>query len=141
MKLNPFKFTICISLFLLLYGCTDRKEMDCSMLQNGVFKLVSMSNQKEYIITRTSTCQVERNFGTNNDLKFDIKWTSPCDYILFNGRKISGNRKYKTNKTDTIYCRIINVDGNTHEVLTYKYNEVKQHRFKLQKVKVISKRL
>jgi hypothetical protein len=136
MNLHSFRSPLCILLFLLSFGCSDVKTVDCSTLKEGVFKLVSASDEKEIIITRSPSYQIERKFGTNNALKFDIKWTSVCDYILYNGRKISGEGIYKAKSPDTTYCQIINVNGNKHEVLTYKYNEVKQHKYTLTKVKI-----
>lgn len=140
MKVQHFSIPGCFLILLLFINCSDTKTINCTSLRDGIFKFNSPDSVRQFIVTRRGKSQVERKFGTNHAIKYDIKWTSDCNYKLFNGRKISGKGTYMGTNLDTTYCEIISVTGNTHEVITYRSNEVRQRRYIFNKVHILSKR-
>ncbi|MER2996922.1 hypothetical protein [Pontibacter populi] len=107
-----------ISLIMLsLYSFCFAKENNCKDFKKGTFELNSVDGST-HIITRTKNKQIERVGRTGSIFEFDIKWRDDCSYILYNRKMIKGVDEFSEYKIDTLYNKVIGVDGKNFKVLT-----------------------
>ncbi|AFL81015.1 hypothetical protein Aeqsu_1526 [Aequorivita sublithincola DSM 14238] len=70
-------------LFILLTSFyTVSAQNDCEKFKNGTFKMSDTALNFACTITRNDSIQVEKVEGTDEESKFKVVWTNPCEYTL-----------------------------------------------------------
>ena len=103
-------------LLLTLLTCKLKPE-GCLNLKNGTFQLLS-EDGTTHIITRSEGTQSENVVELGLVSEYDILWSDNCEYKLFNRRVVLGTDRFPDMKIDTLYCEIIEIDGNVHTTET-----------------------
>jgi len=114
----------CGSCKLLLNQKDNRYGLiECSEIKKGTFNLDSLngnvSYKNSYKIVRTKNKQTEYIKNNETICKYDIRWTSPCSYILFNRKLIKGKNTWSVESSaDTVFNEIIYVNKNRHKLIS-----------------------
>ncbi|MEP3387337.1 MAG: hypothetical protein ABJO02_04060 [Reichenbachiella sp.] len=86
-------------------------------MKNGKFQLLS-GDGTVHIINRTEKTQSEKIIESGLVSVFDILWSNNCEYKLFNRRVMEGTDRFPDMKIDTLYCKIIDINGAFHTTET-----------------------
>jgi hypothetical protein len=109
---------VIILLFLPFLCQCQSTNIDCKDIKEGLFKIESVDGSLHTIL-RTKNKQTENVGKTGLVSQFDLKWTSDCSYILSNRKVVKGiDNLHPDFKIDTIYNEIIEVNRNSHRVIT-----------------------
>ncbi|MDQ3046421.1 MAG: hypothetical protein M3R27_02655 [Bacteroidota bacterium] len=94
----------------LIAGCDPNDK--CGKFREGEFsyKEAPFSNIK---ITRTKTEQTEHETKTGLKVRYDIKWTSDCEYELI--QTWSNDSAFSLNNGSMIKTKIKNIEGDMYD--------------------------
>ncbi|TDR25831.1 hypothetical protein [Flavobacterium cheniae] len=120
-------FLILIS--FLIISC----EKDCKNLKIGTFELKGIDGTIHTIV-RNEIYQTEYLNDSNIVVQYNIKWTSPCSYEIYN-RKVLSNLDFNIEHQDTIRFEITEINGNVHKIIS-KFKDIDEvYENSLQKIK------
>lgn len=120
-------FLMLISLFII--SC----EKDCENLKIGTFELKGLDGTIHTIV-RNESYQTEYLNDSNIVVQYNIKWTSPCSYEIYN-RKVLSDLDFNIEHRDTIRFEITEINGNVHKIIS-KFKDIDEvYENSLQKIK------
>ena len=80
---------------------------ECENIKNGKFSTENTDGSVT-IITRTGNKQIE-NFNNVRISEFEVKWTSECEYLLFNRKVIKGIDPCSEINIDTLRIKVVKI--------------------------------
>ena len=97
-----------ILVLLIVYILTLPLQIrECENIKNGKFSTENTDGSGT-IITRTGNKQIE-NFNNVRISEFEVKWTSECEYLLFNRRVIKGIDPWLGINGDTLRIKVVKI--------------------------------
>ena len=65
-----------------LFSVSCPKKTTCQSFRVGKFKLSDKKYNKEYLIVRNDSIQIETDVETGKVSKYKVEWESDCKYVL-----------------------------------------------------------
>ena len=98
-----------ILVLLIVYILTLPLQIgECKNIKNGKFSTENPDGSVT-IITRTGNKQIE-NFNNGGRIsEFEVKWTSECEYLLFNRKVIKGTNPCSEINIDTLRIKVVKI--------------------------------
>ena len=85
------RLIVIFSLLFIFFSCSERKVSGCAKFLTGSYYFFKKPERTRIVIERDSSNQTEYNPITDTITGYQIKWTSKCEYEVFN--------TYRTKKT------------------------------------------
>jgi hypothetical protein len=99
-----------IGMGILFLSCNQKP--DCKSFKIGKFELVDTVSNRRFVIERNDSIQFEYSSQSKDTTKFQVTWTSDCEYYL---TAISGNQQiidfYKGKK---LVINILETNANSY---------------------------
>ncbi|WP_291721303.1 hypothetical protein [Bernardetia sp.] len=73
---------ILLVLSTTLFSVSCPKQTTCQSFKVGKFKLSDKKYNKEYLIIRNDSLQIETDLETGKVSKYKVDWESDCKYVL-----------------------------------------------------------
>ncbi|MES2543541.1 MAG: hypothetical protein V4548_01555 [Bacteroidota bacterium] len=110
-------------IFSLIFMFSVNTNINCDKFKTGKFEIESKYGGK-ILIKRTHKFQTETVTRNGNVVRYKIKWSDECNFILFDRKLLKGieeisdiNFRKELDK-DTIYNEIIEINGTRSRVIS-----------------------